>query len=115
MGAVRAPKVVATAWSIVKGLLPEHTRAKVSILGKGNFQGPVMELLQTNKWEDVPAMLGGQADDSPVAPAEPVAEGLGTGLARLGSELGTTTSTDANRRPRATDRQRAPSTGRSRK
>ena len=66
---------MATAWSIVKGLLPEHTRAKVSILGKGNFQGPVMELLQTDKWEDVPAMLGGQADDSPVAPAEPVAAG----------------------------------------
>ena len=88
--AVRAPKVVATAWSIVKGLLPEHTRAKVSILGKGNFQGPVMELLQTDKWEDVPAMLGGQADDSPVAPAEPVAEGLGAGLPVLpvGREAG---------------------------
>jgi len=45
---IRAPWVFEKAWTMVKGLLPEHTRSKVRVLGQ-NFQEQIGEYLDVSR------------------------------------------------------------------
>jgi len=75
---VRAPKVVAQLWAVVKPLLTPTMRAKVCILGD-DFEAGLREHSGLER-SALPAVLGGQASDDEICACLPVPKGVGATL-----------------------------------